>query len=56
MPKFNVTVFETNAINLEVEAEDEIEARVLVAEDINKYPVISEGVVDWNVEFAEELV
>ena len=56
MTLFNVIVYETNAITLQVEAEDDIEAARLVEADINKYPVISEEVIDWNVDFAEELV
>ena len=55
MKTFNVIVYETNAITLQVEAEDDIEAARLVEADINKYPVISEEVVDWNVDFAEEV-
>ena len=54
MTLFNVIVYETNAITLQVEAEDDIEAARLVESDINKYPVISEEVVDWNVDFVEE--
>jgi len=54
MKTFNVIVYETNAITLQVEAEDDIEAARLVEADINKYPVISEEVIDWNVDFAEE--
>ena len=55
MTLFNVIVYETNAITLQVEAEDDIEAARLVEADINKYPVISEEVVDWNVDFVEEV-
>jgi len=55
MKTFNVIVYETNAITLQVEAEDDIEAARLVEADINKYPVISEEVIDWNVDFAEEI-
>ena len=54
MTLFNVIVYETNAITLQVEAEDDIEAARLVESDINKYPVISEETVDWNVEYVEE--
>ena len=54
MTLFNVIVYETNAITLQVEAEDDIEAARLVESDINKYPVISEETVDWNVDFVEE--
>ena len=56
MKTYSVIVFETNAITLQVEAEDDIEAARLVESDINQYPVISEETVDWNVDFAEELV
>ena len=56
MKDFNVTIYETKAVTFAVEAEDDIEAARLVEADINKYPVISEEVVDWNVDFAEELV
>ena len=55
MTLFNVIVYETNAITLQVEAEDDIEAARLVESDINQYPVISEEVVDWNVDFVEEI-
>ena len=54
MTLFNVIVYETNVITLQVEAEDDIEAARLVESDINQYPVISEEVVDWNVDFVEE--
>ena len=54
MTLFNVIVYETNAITLQVEAEDDIEAARLVESDINRYPVISEETVDWNVDFVEE--
>ena len=54
MTLFNVIVYETSTITLQVEAEDDIEAARLVEADINKYPVISEEVVDWNVDFVEE--
>ena len=56
MTLFNVIVYETNVIRLQVEAEDDIEAARLVESDINKYPVISEEVVDWNVDFVEEVL
>ena len=54
MTLFNVIVYETNAITLQVEAEDDIEAARLVESDINQYPVISEETVDWNVDVVEE--
>ena len=56
MKTYSVIVFETNAITLQVEAEDDIEAARLVESDINKYPVISEETVDWNVDFVEEVL
>ena len=55
MPEFNVIVHETVAITLAVEAEDDIEAGRLVNEDINNYEVLDEEVIDWTVDFVEEI-
>ena len=55
MTTFNVIVYETNAITLQVEAEDDIEAARLVEADINSYEVLDEEVIDWNVDFVEEV-
>ena len=55
MPLFNVIVHEINSITLEVEAENDIEAARLVEENINNYEKLDEEVIDWNVDFVEEI-
>ena len=55
MKTYSVIVFETNAITLQVEAEDDIEAGRLLEENINKYEVLEEEIVDWQVEFVDEI-
>ena len=55
MPEFNVIVHETNSITLAVEAENDIEAARLVEEDINKYEILDQEVIDWTVDFVEEV-
>ena len=55
MPLFNVIVHEINSITLEVEAENDIEAARLVEENINNYDKLDEEVIDWNVDFVEEI-
>ena len=55
MPLFNVIVNETNSITLKVEAEDDIEAGRFIEQDINKYEIIDEEVIDWTVDFVEEV-
>ena len=55
MKDFNVTIFETRAITFAVEAEDDIEAGRLLEENVNKYEVLEEEIVDWQVEFIDEI-
>ena len=55
MKDFNVTIYETRAITFVVEAEDDIEAGRLLEKNINNYEVLEEEVVDWNVEFVDEV-
>ncbi len=55
MPEFNVIVHETNSITLAVEAENDIEAARLVEKNINNYEVLDEEVIDWQVDFVEEV-
>ena len=55
MPLFNVIVHEINSITLQVEAEDDIEAGRLVEQNINNYEVLDEEVIDWQVDFVEEV-
>ena len=55
MSEFNVIVHEINSITLAVEAENDIEAGRLVNENINNYEVLDEEVIDWTVDFVEEV-
>ena len=55
MPLFNVIVHEINSITLKVEAEDDIEAGFLVEQNINNYEKLDEEVIDWTVDFVEEV-
>ena len=55
MKDFNVTIYETRAITFAVEAKDETQAEELLNENINKYEVLEEEIVDWNVEFVDEV-
>ena len=55
MPLFNVIVHEINSITLKVEAENDIEAGRLVEQNINNYEKLDEEVIDWNVDFVEEV-
>jgi hypothetical protein len=55
MKDFNVTIYETRAITFAVEAEDDIEAGRLLEKNINNYEVLEEEIVDWNVEFVDEV-
>ena len=55
MPLFNVIVHEINSITLQVEAEDDIEAGRLVEQNINNYEVLDEEVIDWQVDFVDEV-
>jgi len=55
MKDFNVTIYETKAVTFAVEAEDDIEAGRLLEENINNYEVLQEEIVDWQVEFVDEV-
>ena len=55
MPLFNVVVYETKAITFSVEAENDIEAGRFIEQDINKYEIIDEEIIDWTVDFVEEV-
>ena len=55
MTLFNVIVHEINSITLKVEAEDDIEAGRLVEQNINNYEVLDEEVIDWQVDFVDEV-
>ena len=55
MPEFNVVVYETKAITFAVEAENDIEAGRFIEQDINKYEILDEEIIDWTVDFVEEI-
>ena len=55
MPLFNVIVHEINSITLKVEAENDIEAGRLVEQNINNYEKLDEEIIDWTVDFVEEI-
>ena len=55
MKDFNVTIYETRAITFAVEAENDTQAEELLNENINKYEVLEEEIVDWQVEFVDEI-
>jgi len=55
MKEFNVTIYETRTLTFAVEAEDDIEAGRLIKENINKYEVLEEEIVDWEVGFVDEV-
>ena len=55
MPIYHVKCYETVSFTVEVEAQNEDEARELAEEDINSFEVISEGVSEWDIEEVEEL-
>ena len=46
---------ETVTFTVEVEAQNENEARELAHADINSFEVISEGVSEWNIEEVVEV-
>ena len=50
---FLVSCEEIRTFIVEVEAEDENEARELVNEDVNKYELVQELVSDWDIQSVE---
>ena len=56
MKTFHIECMETNCFIVEVEAENEDEARELAHADINSYEVINEWVTDWEINLVEEVV
>ena len=55
MKTYLVECMETTTFVVEVEAQSEDQARALVNENINNYEVLDEEVIDWNVDFVEEI-
>ena len=56
MKTYHVNCYETVSFTVEVEAQNEDEARELAHADINSFEVISEGVSEWNIEEVVEVV
>ena len=56
MKTYHVICQETVYFTVELEAENVSQAHELVHTNINKYPVISEGVSEWNVDEIREKV
>jgi len=56
MKTYHIECMETNTFVVEVEAENEDQARELAHEDINSFEVVKEFVSDWEINLVEELV
>ena len=54
MKTYHITCEEINTFTVEVEAQNEDEARELAHADINSHEVISEAVSEWDIEEVEE--
>ena len=50
MKTYQIECQETNVFMIEVEAQNEDEARELVHADVNSHEVISESVSEWNID------
>ena len=56
MKTFHIECMETNTFVVEVEAQNEDEARELAHEDINSFEVVKECVSDWEINLVEEVL
>ena len=56
MKSFQVKCYETVYFTVEVEAENEDQAREFAHADINSFEVISEATSEWDIEEVLELV
>ena len=54
MTTYHVNCYETVSFTVEVEAQNEDEARELAHNDINSFEVISEGVSEWEINLITE--
>ena len=54
MKTYHVKCYETVSFTVEIEAQNEDEARELAHADINSHEVISEAVSEWDIEEVEE--
>ena len=55
MKTYHIECMETNTFVVEVEAENEDQARELAHEDINSFEVVKEFVSDWEINLVEEV-
>ena len=56
MKTYHIECMETNTFVVEVEAQNEDEARELAHEDINSFEVVKEFVSDWEINLVEEVL
>ena len=56
MKTYHIECMETNTFVVEVEAQNEDEARELAHNDINSFEVVKEFVSDWEINLVEEVL
>ena len=56
MKTYHIECMETNVFVVEVEAQNEDEARELVNNDVNSFEIVEERVSDWEINLVEEIV
>ena len=56
MKTYQIECMETNTFVVEVEAQNEDEARELAHNDINSFEVVKEFVSDWEINLVEEVL
>ena len=56
MKTYHITCEEINTFIVEVEAENEDEARELAHNDINSFEILDEYVSEWDIHSVEEIV
>ena len=52
---YQIECYETNVFMIEVEAQNEDEARELAQKDINSFEILDEYVSDWEISYVEEV-
>ena len=52
---YQIECYETNVFMIEVEAQNEDEARELAQKDINSFEILDEYVSDWEISYVEEI-
>ena len=55
MKTYHIECMETNVFVVEVEAQNEDEARELVNQDVNSFEIVEERVLDWEINLVEEI-